>query len=178
MITVHEFQSGKTDGPDASQIQPSHWNAGHLFTGGVNTYALTRDNTNPDGATWSPHGDWFDVAFASGNFHGTGGMTWNVTAVDVNAFALIGKVCIYSFLIGASTLGGTASNGVYFDIPATPRAAGAEVTLCRIQNGSVWQVGIAFVTSGQLRINIGKIDDTNLTLGPFVVQGQIAFRAF
>jgi hypothetical protein len=52
-LVKHRFSSGKTDGPDASQVQPSHWNDGHAFTGGAAGDVLTRDPTDATyGAKW------------------------------------------------------------------------------------------------------------------------------
>jgi len=52
-IITHRFASGKTDGPDATQVQPSHWNDGHLLIGGNAGDQLTRDPTDATfGAKW------------------------------------------------------------------------------------------------------------------------------
>lgn len=54
-IVKHRFVSAKTNGPDATQIQPSNWNDGHLFTGGAADDLLTRDPTDATfGAKWGP----------------------------------------------------------------------------------------------------------------------------
>jgi hypothetical protein len=55
LIVKHVFQSGKTNGPDATQIQPSNWNDGHTFAGGAAGQVLTRDPTDATyGAKWAP----------------------------------------------------------------------------------------------------------------------------
>ena len=52
-VLKHRFASGKANGPDATQIQPSHWNDGHLFSGGNAGDLLTRDPTDASfGAKW------------------------------------------------------------------------------------------------------------------------------
>lgn len=53
-LVKHRFLSAKADGPDATQVQPSHWNDGHLFSGGLAGDVLTRDPTDATyGAKWS-----------------------------------------------------------------------------------------------------------------------------
>ncbi len=52
-VLKHRFASGKADGPDATQVQPSNWNDGHLFSGGNAGDLLTRDPTDASyGAAW------------------------------------------------------------------------------------------------------------------------------
>jgi hypothetical protein len=56
-VVKHRFLSAKTDGADLTQVQPSHWNDGHLFTGGAAGDLLMRDPTDPTfGAAWHPRG--------------------------------------------------------------------------------------------------------------------------
>jgi hypothetical protein len=56
-VLKHRFTSAKSDGPDATQVQPSHWNDGHGFTGGAAGDVLMRDLADPTyGAKWSPGG--------------------------------------------------------------------------------------------------------------------------
>lgn len=52
-LVKHRFASAKANGPDATQVQPSHWNDGHLFTGGNADDILARDPTDATyGAKW------------------------------------------------------------------------------------------------------------------------------
>ena len=56
-VVTHRFASAKSDGADATQIQPSHWNDGHKFIGGAAGDVLTRDPTDATyGAKWAPAG--------------------------------------------------------------------------------------------------------------------------
>lgn len=87
----HRFVSAKTDGGDPSQVQPSHWNDGHLFLGGSAGDLLQRDPadgvyganfvppstfqmvTSGGGLTLSPEPQAHYVAFymsALSDFHG------------------------------------------------------------------------------------------------------------
>lgn len=51
-VLAHLFQSLKADGPDPTEMQPSHWNAGHVFAGGALGSLLYRDTVPADGASW------------------------------------------------------------------------------------------------------------------------------
>jgi hypothetical protein len=54
-VVKHAFVSSRLDGTDVTQIQPSHWNAGHKFSGGAAGDILTRDPNDPTfGARWTP----------------------------------------------------------------------------------------------------------------------------
>jgi len=46
------FVSPYLDGPDATKLQPSEWNAARLFSGGVDGQIVTRDSLSPTGATF------------------------------------------------------------------------------------------------------------------------------
>lgn len=51
---LHEFVSGVPDNPTFNgAIQPSHWNEGHVLTGGSNGDIPVRDSTKPSGFSWS-----------------------------------------------------------------------------------------------------------------------------
>jgi len=52
-VLKHRFASAKANGADATQVQPSHWNDGHVFSGGNAGDLLTRDPTDATyGAKW------------------------------------------------------------------------------------------------------------------------------
>jgi len=59
-VLKHRFVSPKLDGTDTQQIQPSHWNDGHRFTGGNLDDFLRRDPTDATfGAKWVADQGWF-----------------------------------------------------------------------------------------------------------------------
>jgi hypothetical protein len=108
-ILDHRFKSAKADGADASQVQPSHWNDGHLFTGGARGDVLARDPTDAQyGAMW------------------TGAIgTW--TPSDASGAGLVfsnplGKVCLMGHLvyIWASLVYPVTSNGATVNIGGLP----------------------------------------------------------
>jgi hypothetical protein len=176
----HRFRSGKADGPDATQVQPSNWNDGHVFTGGATGQTLVRDTSDATyGATWMPHGVWTDIPFSPGLFHGSGGMTWTVTAVDLLAYMVIGGTCFVAFGISAGTLAGTASGAIFFDLPApVPQPIAGEISLFRLSiTGGGWVPGVIYMSPGSRAVNLAKIDTSAFPLGPVAVQGQIFFRA-
>lgn len=105
----HRFRSSKADGPDASQVQPSHWNDGHQFQGGNNGDVLVRDVTDPAfGATWASLGKWAAVPFNAGNFFCDSG-GWAVASVAGQRYAVIGNVMRYHVYIPTSTVTGNPS---------------------------------------------------------------------
>jgi len=113
-VLKHRFASGKADGGDASQIQPSHWNDGHAFTGGATGDILTRDLTDANfGATWTS-GQW---QFYTPN--------WSALLVapalgDGNIFGryrVIGKTVSYALRL-ATGAGTTYGSGIWmFTLP-------------------------------------------------------------
>ena len=53
-VLKHRFVSPKLDGSDLTQVQPSAWNDGHQFSGGLAGDLLTRDPTDATyGAKWT-----------------------------------------------------------------------------------------------------------------------------
>jgi len=104
-VTRHRFASGKTDGPDATQVQPSNWNDGHVYTGGAAGDVLTRDPTDATyGAKWTtptPIGAWVAVPFNAGDFTAGDGASWIVTSGNVLQFdySLVGRRMFLDFLL-------------------------------------------------------------------------------
>jgi len=61
-VLTHRFVSPKVDGTDLTQVQPSAWNDGHRFSGGLTGDVLTRDTGDATfGASWVTPAGW--VAF-------------------------------------------------------------------------------------------------------------------
>lgn len=112
-IVKHRFASAKSDGVDLTQVQPSHWNDGHVFTGGVAGDVLTRDPTDASfGAKWGgAAGIWTETPFSAANFNAASGGIWTVSAgnVIVNRYTVNNKTMIWAVHIQGSSLGGSAS---------------------------------------------------------------------
>jgi len=103
----HRYASGKSDGPDVSQIQPSHWNDGHFFTGGNAGDVVMRDLADPTyGVKWAPAGfkilestdigvrhDWTPAGFGTENaiIHWQGASDLSVTGLAV-ATSVVGQI--------------------------------------------------------------------------------------
>ena len=124
-VVKHRFASGKIDGADGTQVQPSHWNDGHAFTGGNAGDVLTRDPTDATyGAKWAPLptpapiGVWVPIPFNASNF-GTdgGGSVLTVALADINTYAtvLIGQTFIVSFFVHG-IISGALSLNLYLGI--------------------------------------------------------------
>jgi len=53
-VLTHRFVSAIADSGDATLVQPSNWNDGHKFTGGVHGSVLMRDTSDASfGASWA-----------------------------------------------------------------------------------------------------------------------------
>jgi hypothetical protein len=135
-VIKHRFVSAKTDGPDATQVQPSSWNDGHAFTGGNAGDLLTRDPTDAAyGAKWSPppapiQGVWTANPFNASDFTCSPGMIWSVGAPAVvqNRYLLLGKTLFWSVYIswfaGSNAIGGTVGPELRIKLPANLVVAG------------------------------------------------------
>lgn len=66
----HVFHSGKADGADATQVQPSNWNDGHRFSGGASGDHLVRNVSDPYGAAFQPFSYVFNLNTGGGNIPG------------------------------------------------------------------------------------------------------------
>jgi hypothetical protein len=142
-ILDHRFRSAKAEGPDASQVQPSHWNDGHAFTGGTHGYALVRDTSDPNyGATWLPHGIWIPVPFDPANyFAADGGGAWNVTAgqVQVHRYTIVGFAMRLHIAVGGTLTVGTS--GLRIKMPAGYNLAAYQVAPMIYQAGGINTLG-------------------------------------
>ena len=121
-VLKHRFVSAKTDGADASQIQPSNWNDGHAFSGGAAGDVLTRDPTDAAfGAIWKTLGVWTPYT-PVWSTNGTQPAIGN--GVLKGRFTTIGKTChcTISVTIGTTTLQG--SGAWFFLIPTAVQQDG------------------------------------------------------
>ena len=182
-IVKHRFASGKTDGPDASQVQPSHWNDGHLFSGGNAGDLLARDPTDASfGAKWTappaPVGVWQTIPFDTANFLTDSGMTWTVASGGVlsNRYMVVGKTLFWYFWIDG-TIAGTMYPYVRMKTPGgfTNGPNHAYLPLIRANNpGPISIAPFAYAT--ELRVNFGTLSDANLTAGTFQLRGSVAIE--
>ena len=100
-VVRHRFASGKVDGPDASQVQPSHWNDGHAFTGGAAGDVLVRDPADATfGATWATRS--------------AGGINFDGSTGAIAAPSTLGTIQILSQMTSDATLHGvTPATGTF-----------------------------------------------------------------
>lgn len=74
-LVKHRFVSAKSDGPDVTQVQPTNWNDGHVFTGGNAGDVLTRDPIDAAfGARWAKPSD---------------SLVWSDRGVDVSSVPVV-----------------------------------------------------------------------------------------
>ncbi len=97
-LLKHAFQSGFSDGTDASRLQPSDWNAPLLASGGVDGQLLARNSGSATGASWTtgggggtPGGLTTQLQFNNaGAFGGSGNLTWDGTTLRDTQLAFFG----------------------------------------------------------------------------------------
>jgi hypothetical protein len=61
LAITHAFTSAKSDGSDATQVQPSHWNAGHSFTFTSTSYTPAVVGGSGSGGTVTTSGYYFQI---------------------------------------------------------------------------------------------------------------------
>lgn len=169
-VLKHRFASAKSDGADASQVQPSHWNDGHLFTGGNAGDVLTRDPADANfGAKWSAlsgMGQWQPVPYSAANFGAQSPMTWAITSpqIYISTYTVIGKTLFWQFLSIGSTIGGSPSPLLFLVPPVAVPYQHMPNRVARAQiGGVVVEMEITIYSPGYLQIS--KLDDTNIPLG-------------
>lgn len=138
-VLKHRFVSGKTDGPDTSQIQPSNWNDGHAFTGGNAGDVLTRDPSDATyGATWGPSGapivgstDTTVLTLPGGhteyfiNFNAGAGLTVHGVAASSGTFPIGARISMYQTNPGVVTLAhmsGAVASGRFINLSTSATA--------------------------------------------------------
>jgi hypothetical protein len=119
-VLKHVFVSPKTDGADATLVQPSNWNDGHKFEGGALGNVLIRDTGDASyGAAWSDistvintyYGSGFTAAaIGSGNLAAArmpvGAVSWSLASLTISAAPL----SVTGFGSHNFTAGGTSGN--------------------------------------------------------------------
>jgi hypothetical protein len=61
LALTHTFVSGKADGADATQVQPSNWNATHTVVCTADTYTPTVSASSGAGGSVSASGEYFAI---------------------------------------------------------------------------------------------------------------------
>jgi len=175
-LVKHRFVSGKTDGPDATQVQPSAWNDGHVFAGGNAGDLLTRDPTDATyGAAWQPPPAWIDVPYNAANFAASGPMTWTVEAADQVTFAYVlnGHIMTIAFWLYNTTIAGTADYSLFVTIPA------GKVATKLMEAVGFFYWGTPAPGQGAIRIATaagdGRLQLMMLAGGPFPLATNLAY---
>jgi len=174
-LVKHRFVSGKADGPDATQVQPSAWNDGHVFAGGNAGDLLTRDPTDATyGAAWATLGTFVDIPYAPTNFGADAGATWTPAAGDIltYGYARIGKVLLVSFFSVGGTITGAPHTLTIYGLPA-PSTRTIDVPLYAVTAVDV-PVATLRATAGQSYLQLLRSDGGAWPAGGSGFRGQIA----
>lgn len=184
-VLKHRFASAKANGPDATQIQPSHWNDGHIFSGGNAGDLLTRDPTDASfGAKWAAPpttlGQWVDVPYSASNFVGNGGSTgWTVQSVDQITFciSITGNVALVMFLLQSTDVTGSPGTPLQLVLPSLFPTRGGEAVIWGSDNGVTTSVRARIVANDQV-IRLYRLDGANwaVSAGNTAVGGQLLLR--
>lgn len=144
--TNHRFRSAKADGPDATQVQPSGWNDGHIYTGGVNGQTLVRDTSDVIfGATWADHGG---ITAYTPVWSATGAAPSLGNSSLVGAYSIVSQTVFVNvrFIVGSTA--GLGSGVWAFTLPPLGQPSGFVLTaeLFNSVVGSYPGIAIAFGT--------------------------------
>jgi hypothetical protein len=141
------FVSPFLDGPDATKLQPSEWNAPRLFTGGVDGQILSRDAASATGATW--------IAAPAGTFAALTGKPTTLAGYGITDGVLTSDARLSDARVplahtqAFSTITGTPTTLAGYGIPAVTKA---DVGLAAVENTalSTWAGSANVVTVGTL----------------------------
>lgn len=131
------------------------------FTGGVEGPYISATTALYERNRPTPLGEWDSVAFAAGNFTGTGTQTWTLTAPDQADFkyTLIGKTMLVKVQLAATSVGGVAATGLQVVIPGgfTAASVAYNAAAFMLDNG-VLAVGRLSVAAGGTKILVERSD--------------------
>lgn len=130
-VLAHLFASAKTDGADATQVQPSNWNAGHAFSGGALGSILYRDTGDATyGAAW--------LAGA------TGVLTWSGAGVapTVTASPSLTRLHLSSYVESVEEAEPAAPSANGYRLFAKDNGSGKTQLMVRFASGASQQIAI------------------------------------
>jgi len=147
-VLKHRFVSGKLDGADTQQVQPSAWNDGHRLIGGNHGDLLTRDTTDPNfGAKWTPAATpWIDIPFSPGAYQLDDGSPLSLV-VGRNRYRSFGNAVFWTF--AAYNINVTKSTTLLyiFNMPFTVPVITADATQAFAIGLSPWLASFAQPTT-------------------------------
>lgn len=120
-------------------------------------------------------GHWIPVPFNAADYTASGGMNWNVTAVQVttNHYTLIGNTLIWSVFINAASLSGTVSNQLILAVPTGFIFGLQFVTTGMVFDGTTLWDNALLSYSGGPTITIFRFNTAPYTLGTMYLGFQI-----
>lgn len=123
---------------------------------------------------------WTNVAYAAGNFTGSGAQTWTVESGDQTTFAytILGKNMTVAFTLITTSVGGTPSINLQITIPASKLSARSAYDTVYISDNATRSIAVAEVGAGGSLIYIQKNDASNFTASTnaTVVRGTVTFE--
>lgn len=146
--------------------------SGNLVMGGAG-YGIFADSQNANisrgiidkfGTTggYAAYGVWQTPTFAAGNFTGNGAMTWTVIAGNVSnaEYSVVGNTCNLHLEVDSSTVGGTPSTQLIYQMPLT--AVSAAFFPCEVRVNGTRQTAVCQTSAGSKLLAI-YVDATRAT---------------
>jgi hypothetical protein len=124
---------------------------------------------------------WIDVAYAAGNFTGSGSMTWTVDAVDVQtlAYRIEGNAMTVAFAITNTTVGGALSTKLQIKVPGNRSIANKMTAPVYILDNSAVKFGFVQAASAlptKLEILLPDLANWAAATNATLVEGLITFE--
>jgi len=184
-LLKHRFVSAVTDSVDATKVQPSHWNDGHAFSGGIGGNPLVRDPTDASyGAAWGGNvTETGNVIFSPDNTYDIGQSGGN----RPRNLYLAGGLTTNGQIVFPATANPSASANVLDDYreglwtPIISASGGASGQTYAVQVGEFVKVGRQVTLMFQVALSVKGTLTGNITLAnlPFVITnvygGSIGF---
>lgn len=119
-----------------------------------------------DGTNWKlidhTQGAWINVAYSSGDYTASGGVTWTVDSGDVTSaqYLVVGKSVTYSVQLGTTSVSATSTNTLLIKIPNSFSALSTTYGAGHLLYSDA---GVGFVGGGIIDVN-GALFLTNIRL--------------
>ncbi len=123
---------------------------------------------------------WTDIAFNAANFTGSSSMTWTVGSLDqiTLAYTLAGDIVTVTFVLTATTVGGTPSTMLQITLPFSASNHQFCNTYVYQDNGGSATAGLAQIVSGDntIRLYTAGFASWTAATNNTSVYGQISYQ--
>ena len=123
----------------------------------------------------SAMGDWINIAYAAGNFTGSGSMTWTVAsgAIATLAYMMVGRTAFIFFNL-SGVIGGTASTDLFIALPFAPTASSPGLVRVGTGIANSWATGLVYSVIGQSKLGFQLFAGGNFPVSAsnYYVQGM------